>query len=142
MRIRAFLLLAGVVLMGGCSRDARLYPANLQAGSQTLHARFTDSGMGSGPIELAMPDGEVLKGEFTTTDTSNYGFGSAGLWGSTKPHITTASTSAVPGSMPGVANLVGPQGTTAHCEYLVNSLAGSGSGTCTTNKGAEYQLQF
>ncbi len=129
--------------IAACSRDARLYPANLQAGTQALHARFTDSGMGSGPIEMTMPDGELLKGEFTTTDTSNYGFGSAfGFAGHAPAVVTTGSLSSVPGSMPGVANLVGPNGTTAHCEYLVNVMANNGSGTCQTNKGAAYSLQF
>jgi hypothetical protein len=136
------ILIAASLMVAGCSRDARLYPANLAAGHEVLHAHFTDSGMGSGPIELPMPDGEVLKGEFTTTDTSDYGFGvGSGFFGHSRG-LTTASTSSVPGNMPGIANLVGPRGTTAHCEYQVNSLAGSGSGSCVTNKGAEYQLQF
>ncbi len=83
--------------IAACSRDARLYPANLQAGTQALHARFTDSGMGSGPIEMTMPDGELLKGEFTTTDTSNYGFGSAfGFAGHAPAVVTTGSLSSVP----------------------------------------------
>jgi hypothetical protein len=139
-----FLSLAVVaVALGACAREARLYPANTEAGVGLLKAEFTDSGMGKGPIKITMPDGEVLTGEFSTTDTSSYGFGSAvATNGRIAPVIATASTTAVPGSMPGVVTAIGPSGTSLRCEYLVNSMTGSGSGSCQTNKGARYDLHF
>jgi hypothetical protein len=44
--------------------------------------------------------------------------------------------------MPGVVTAIGPSGTSLRCEYLVNSMTGSGSGSCQTNKGARYDLHF
>ncbi len=141
--IRSLLILPIFLALGACSREARLYPANVEAGAGLLKAKFTDSGMGKGPVEVTMPDGEVLRGEFSTTDTSNYGFGSAvATRGRAAPVIATASTSAVPGSMPGVVTAIGPSGTSIRCEYLVNTFSGGGSGTCQTNKGGVYDLHF
>lgn len=120
------MLAAGLVLSGR-SRDANLYPANLQAGTQLVKAKFTDSGMGNGPVEVTMPYGEVLKGQFSTTDTSSYRLGSA---------------FASAGSMPGVVTAIGPSGTTIRCEYQVNTFASSDTGACQTGKGAVYDLHF
>lgn len=133
---------AATLALFGCAREARLYPANSQAGKGALTAKFTDSGLGKGPVELTMPDGEVLKGEFSTTDTSTYGFGTAVALTRYTPVVSTASTSSTPGSMPGVLSAVGTNGTQMHCDYVVNSLTSSGSGNCQTNKGAAYELHF
>lgn len=140
---RSLLLMPMLLALGACSREARLYPANVEAGAGLLKAKFTDSGMGKGPVEVTMPDGEVLHGEFSTTDTSNYGFGSAvASNGRAAPVIATASTTAVPGSMPGVVTAIGPSGTSIRCDYSVNTFSGGGAGTCKTNKGGVYDLHF
>lgn len=139
------LIALAAVLLCGCAREARLYPQSLQgrpASSGPITAKFTDSGMGKGPIELTMPDGEVLKGEFSTTDTSTYGFGTAFSATRYSPIITTASAAAVPGSMPGIVTALGTNGTSMRCEYLVNSFTGSGAGTCQTNRGDVYDMHF
>lgn len=108
-----------------------------------LQAKFVDSGMGRGPIELTLPDGEVLTGEFSTSDTSSYGFGTGVAYSAyQRPVVATGSTTATPGSMPGVASLVGPKGTTAQCEYTVNTWTSSGSGVCRISNGAVYNLHF
>lgn len=142
--IRSVLLAAALVSLCACAREARLYPANPAAGtSGLLKLKFTDAGIGKGPIEITMPDGEVLAGEFSTTDTSSYSFGSAvATAGRLPPVVATGSTTSIAGAMPGVATAIGPSGTTMHCEYLVNSFSGGGSGTCQTNKGAVYSLHF
>lgn len=141
--MRMLFTLMVAISLCGCSREARLYPANPDAGAGLLKARFTDSGMGKGPIEITMPDGEVLKGEFSTTDTSSYGFGTA-IASSARagPIIATGSSTAVAGSMPGVVTAIGPNGTSIRCEYQVNTFSGSGTGSCQTNRGAMYDIHF
>lgn len=126
----------------GCSRDARLYPANLEAGPVALNAKFTDSGMGSGPVELTLPSGEVMRGEFGTTDTSAYGFGVTTASVGRASALATSSASAIPGSMPGVVALVGDRGTTGQCEYMVNTWTSSGTGVCELSNGARYNMHF
>lgn len=138
----AFALFMGLAF-SGCSREATLYPEGITTGSTgALKAKFTDSGMGKGPIEVTMPDGEVLKGEFSTTDTSSYGFSSGFASAGRTTAIASGSSSAIPGSMPGIVNAIGPNGTSIRCEYLVNTFSGSGNGRCETNKGAVYALHF
>jgi hypothetical protein len=137
-----FVLLGLLVGLPACAREARLYPNNEKANGGLLNIKFVDSGMGRGPIEVTLPSGELMKGECSTTDTSAYGFGSAISVSGSRSAIATGSTVSTPGHMPGVASLVGDAGTTMHCEYTVNSLTGSGSGVCQTNKGAVYRLHF
>ncbi|MEQ1712755.1 MAG: hypothetical protein ABL908_15325 [Hyphomicrobium sp.] len=130
------------VALGGCSRDARLYPSNPLAGSGLLQAKFTDSGMGKGPVQVVMPDGEVLTGEFTTMDTSTYGYGTVFASVGRTSAVASGSSAAISGSMPGVVNAIGTNGTSLKCDYAVNTWTGSGAGVCQTNKGAVYDLQF
>lgn len=129
-------------LISACSREASLYPSNATAGTGLIKAKFTDSGMGKGPIEITMPDGEVLKGEFSTTDNTTYGFGSGWASNGRTSAVASGSSTVVQGSKPGVATAIGPSGTTLRCDYAVNSFSGGGSGKCWTNKGAEYDLHF
>lgn len=140
--LRCIALLVAAMLLSACSREARLYPINAEAGSGPMRAKFTDSGMGSGPVEITMPDGETLKGEFSTTDTSSYGFGTGIASTGRTSTIASGSSAVVSGSMPGVLTAIGPAGTTVQCEYVVNTFSGSGSGTCETNKGQSYSLHF
>ncbi len=131
-----------VVCFQACSRDARLYPANVQAGPAALTAKFTDSGMGKGPVEMALPDGEVMRGEFGTTDTSAYGFGIATASIGRTTAVGTSSASAVPGNMPGVVTLIGDRGTRGECQYQVNTWTSSGTGVCHFSNGSVYSLHF
>lgn len=138
----SFAAVSFALLFSACSREASLYPANASAGTGLLKAKFTDSGMGKGPIEITMPDGEVLKGEFNTTDTSSYGFGSGFATTGRTTAVASTSSTVVSGSMPGVATAIGPSGTTMRCEYVVNTFSGGGSGKCQTNKGSDFDLHF
>lgn len=140
--ILPFAAIALALFFSACSREASLYPANAPAGARLLKAKFTDSGMGKGPIEITMPDGEILKGEFSTTDTSSYGFGTGFATAGRTTAVASTSSTVVSGSMPGVATAIGPSGTTMRCEYVVNTFSGGGSGKCQTNKGGDYDLHF
>jgi hypothetical protein len=113
--------MALALVLASCSREARIYAAT---GGAPLIAKFTDSGMDKGPIETVLPSGEIMKGEFSTVDTS----AAAGL--------------IMPGSYPGVVTMAGDRGTVMKCDYSVNALTGSGTGNCQTNNGASYTLHF
>lgn len=138
--VACFTLIAGA--LGACSRDARLYPANELAGKGLLQAKFTDSGLGKGPVKIVMPDGEVLTGEFTTMDTTTYGFGTVFASVGRSSGFASGSSAAISGSMPGIVNAIGPNGTTLKCDYTVNTFTSSGAGVCQTSSGAVYDLQF
>jgi hypothetical protein len=74
------------------------------------------------------------------------GFGSA--YGSAYGSGGYASGSAfgsafsIPNGSPGVADMVGPKGTTAHCEFANNNMVGHGNGICRLSTGAEYRMQY
>jgi hypothetical protein len=82
-----FALCAVVV---GCARNASLYPANDEAtASGVLSARFNAYGTGHGEIQIPMPDGEVLKGEYSIVRGGAVGFGT--IYGSVYGNGGTAS---------------------------------------------------
>lgn len=138
------LMFLGLITLAfsACSREASLYPANLEAGPAALKAKFTDSGMGKGPVELTLPSGEVMRGEFGTTDTANYGFGTAVASAGGRAAVATASSTAIPGSMPGVVTMIGDRGTRGECGYQVNTWSSSGTGVCKFSNGAVYNMHF
>jgi hypothetical protein len=141
-----FALLAALALTtAACAseRTARLYPSNDAASKDGLiNVTYTDTGMGHGPISFSMPNGERIKGEYSTQDTASYGFGSIlALAGNT---VSTASGTSmrVPGSMPGTISAIGERGTRIECEYFVNVSTSAGSGACKSSTGAIYRLHF
>jgi hypothetical protein len=94
--------------------NARLYPANEQA---------QPGGMAVGQVTNFL-DG---KGAFTVTIGGEQFSGEA----------TRAGRS----SREGIANAMGSRGGTMSCTYVLNN-ATQGSGQCTVNSGARYQLHL
>jgi hypothetical protein len=103
-----------------------------------LKATFVDYGLGHGPINIELPDGEKMSGEYSTQDNSVYGFGSI----ISQAGVASMSAASTNGSQRGVASLIGNRGTRMQCEYFVNIITGSGAGACKTGNGAIYQLHF
>ena len=108
--MRNFLLvvLIGVAFMG-CARNARLYPANdLAIASGVLTARFMAYGTGNGEIEITMPDGELLKGEYSIVRGGAMGFGNiyGAVYGSGGSASFSGGTNSyvIPGGSPGMAS--------------------------------------
>ncbi len=63
--------------LAGCVAGGTLYPANdLARTLGVLQARITKAGMGSGPISITMPNGEVLAGRYSVNVGGSVGFGS------------------------------------------------------------------
>jgi hypothetical protein len=145
--LRPLGLLILVLLLLGCGRTGRLYPANdTAAASGVLTMHFTSYGTGRGPVEIPMPDGEVLKGEYTLVRGGAVGFGSIyGLVygpGGTTTGTATATSYAVPGGSPGMVSAFGDRGTAMQCEVYNDNFSGHGYGACRSSKGALYRLQY
>lgn len=140
-------IIGAVFLIVGCASTARLYPSNDLASSiGMLKATYMDYGVGGGKITINMPDGETLTGEYSTADTSSYGFGNvyASVYGTNGSAFGsgTSTMTAVSGSSPGVASLYGDKGTSMTCEYFVNNWTGKGAGACKSSSGALFKLHF
>jgi hypothetical protein len=128
-------------------RSARLYPANdLARAGGVLSAQFIDSGTGHGPIEMTMPDGEVLKGEYSVVRGAAVQFGSIfeSVYGPGGIATGTGTTSnyAMPGSSTGAASAFGNKGTSMDCEFYNDNVSGHGMGACKNSRGALYRLQY
>jgi len=140
-------LFALCAVVAGCARNASLYPANDEAASGgVLTARFHTYGTGHGEIQIPMPDGEVLKGEYSIVRGGTIGFGTIygsvyGTGGAASYH-GQSSTYVMPGGSPGMASLFGDRGTSAQCEFYNDNFSGHGNGACKISKGALYRLIY
>lgn len=138
-----------VVILGGCSaeRAARLYPISEGGGAEgVLNAKFIASGTGHGDAEIQMPDGELLKGEFSIVRGGAIGFGGiiANAFGPRGSVSTMGSTVSrtVEGGSPGIATAIGQKGTTMQCEFYNDNWSGHGYGACHSSLGKYYRLQY
>jgi hypothetical protein len=128
-------------------RSARLYPSNdLARASGVLSAQFTASGTGHGSIEMTLPDGEVLKGEYTVVRGGAIQFGSIfeSVYGpgGFATGTGTSSTYTTPGSSKGMASAFGSKGSSMDCEFYNDNVSGHGMGACKSSQGALYRLQY
>jgi len=93
-----------------------------------------------------MPDGEVLKGEYSLVRGGSIGFGN--IYGSVygtggSASISGSSTSyAIPGGSPGMASAFGTKGTSIQCEFYNDNFSGHGYGACKSSNGALYRIQY
>lgn len=146
--MRHFLLLVLIgAALAGCARTARMYPANdLASSSGVLTARFMAYGSGNGEIEITMPDGELVKGEYSIVRGGAMGFGNiyGSVYGSGGSATFSGSTNSyvVPGGSPGMASAFGDKGTTMQCEFYNDNFSGHGNGACKSSKNALYRLQY
>jgi hypothetical protein len=148
MRILMVVCAAAVGLaVAGCTGKAELYPANDTARAVgPLKANFQRAGVGSGAIRLQLPDGEVLTGRYSVNVSGASSFGSiyatAYGTGGAASAVGSSSAFAIPNGSPGFADLYGPKGTGAQCEFFNNNLTGHGNGACRLSTGAVYRMQF
>jgi hypothetical protein len=148
-RVSALSLVAGALLLAGCmvTREPQLYPANAAAQAiGPLTAQLVGHGGGNGVISLTLPTGETLSGRYSINIGGAVGFGSlyGSVYGSGGYASGTAQSAAfsMPNGSPGVADMIGPKGTTAHCEFRNNNLGGHGNGVCLLSNGASYRMQY
>jgi hypothetical protein len=133
----------------GCTieRSPHLYPANAAASTTgVLEGHFVGHGNLHGTAEIAMPDGEILQGEYSIVSGGSANFGS--IFGTVygRGGATTASATSVGLSMDasgqGEATLFGKNGTSIQCEFLNNNMTGHGFGACQSSKGGSYRMQY
>ena len=138
----AFLLVAGCV-----ERTLQLYPDNDAAHALgPLQAKALGHGNLNGTITMSLPNGEVLQGRYSINAGGGFGVGSVyssvyGIGGSGSGSAVQTSAF-ISGSGAGEADMMRPQGTTAHCEFLNNNFNGHGHGACRLSGGALYRMQY
>ena len=112
-------------------RTARLYALNAEAKViGDLQATYA-----AGNVEVTLPSGEVLSGEYVPTHGGSVAFTPifAGA------NSATATTFFPAKQRTGIATLTGDQGTRMYCEYVGRS---HGGGKCITDGGAEYSMHY
>lgn len=135
------------VLLAGCAATARLYPANpaAQVGG-TLEASTRETEMGSGPIRVTMPDGEILKGRYSIDPGFSTGDGNinvSAFGGSHRPFSNAfGSWGSADARSTATATLIGRRATSMKCEVVNNNYTGHGDGACRTSSGAIYKIAY
>jgi hypothetical protein len=140
------LFLSGCVHSSGPDKlSARLY--DTQNGN-VIPAWFYFSGTRVGEVGLVMPDGETMRGEYSTAPAGSTTWGS--IYANAYSPVGLASSNAfgyartVPNALRGQAVAVGNRGTTLQCEYVTNNsrVSSQGNGVCQDNRGKYYRLMF
>lgn len=108
-----------------------LDPAAMQAGTPKIE--FQWRGMGSGPVTVTMPNGEILHGEYQVTENAAVGIGFAGMH--------TATAVGYGSNRHVVISATGDRGTIMNCDGAAD-ISGHGSGTCETSQGNKYRVMF
>jgi hypothetical protein len=125
--------IAIVFVLSGCTERGPLYPldqTSAQAGSPVVE--FTRRGLGSGPVTVTMPDGEILHGEYRVTENAAVGMAFAGG--------RMATAVGYGSGRPVVVQATGDRGTVMTCEGTAD-IGGHGSGICET-RGNHYRMMF
>lgn len=145
---RAFVAVTMLGLVGcAVEREPHLYPINDAASpSGVLDAKMLGHGQGHGTLEITMPDGELLQGEYSIVFGSSIGFGNIfatayGAGGAASANGFSTNV-AISGSGQGSAVLSGDRGTSIQCEFLNNNLTGHGYGACRSSKGGLYRMVY
>ena len=77
--IKRFLLMACLIGLVGCAGTADTFPLNDAAKRLgPVRVSFTRTGIGSGPVTITMPNGEVLTGEYRVAFGSSEAFAFSG----------------------------------------------------------------
>jgi hypothetical protein len=141
--IGTYLLVEGCVI----ARDVQMYPDNEAAHTLgPLHARIVGHGNLNGTATMSLPDGQLLQGRYSISHGGSMGVGS--VYASVYGPGGSASGSGVQTSMSfsgqgfGEADMISPQGTTAHCEFLNDNFNGHGHGACRLSDGSLYRMQY
>jgi hypothetical protein len=140
----ASLLVAGCVTI---ARDVQMYPDNEAAHALgPLHGKIVGHGNLNGTATMSLPGGELLQGRYSISHGGGTGVGSTyasvyGPGGFAAGSAVSTSTF-VSGSGNGEADMMSPQGTTAHCEFINDNFNGHGHGACRLSGGELYRMQY
>ena len=126
--------------MAACTDTADIAPINEIARTTGLpRFEFVRQGIGTGPVTITMPDGEVLVGRYSVAQGGAVAMGSGTAFSPHGPVAYTGTSTIVNsgGNAYVIAN--GPR-TSMTCQLEVGGI--HGGGVCRTTTGAEYQIVF
>jgi hypothetical protein len=147
----ALFALALITLFGCVSAQhgaVQFYPANEAANAfGVLNGEYITNGRGNGTINIQMPDGELLTGQYSIVQQGAVGFGSIyanvnNNFGASASGFQMNRSSVLETSSQGMASLFGNKGTSMQCEFYNDNRTHHGYGGCRTTKGALFRLQF
>jgi hypothetical protein len=127
---------------------AQFYPANQAAAALgVLNGEYVTNGRGNGSINITMPDGEILTGQYSIVQQGAVGFGSIyasvnNNFGGSASGFGLSRASVLETGSAGAASLFGNKRTSMQCEFYNDNRTHHGYGGCRTSKGALYRLQF
>ncbi len=155
MKSTAALILLCVGLLAGCSTTAHLYPIEGPLSKlvplPVLKARADGITGNTGSITLTMPDGEELRGRWSSIAPQQVTFSSASGSASVQGGMARAwaqvygaefSVSNLPGVNRGEAMLTGPKGTVLQVEFFTGSGTANGNGVAKDNHGNVFKVIF
>jgi hypothetical protein len=146
--VRATTFCALLTVVAGCAvvRPLHLYPTNGAAEPAVLQGQLVGHGQLHGTIDITMPDGEALQGDYSIVAGGSIGFGSVfGTvygGGGVASGTGTSTSVAMSAEGQGSASLVENAGTSMQCEFLNNNMTGHGYGACRSSKGSVYRLIY
>lgn len=142
------ILCASVVFLSACTVKGSGFPINEKANkNHIVDLHYVNKLSGHGEVEATMSNGEKFTGTYTTVDSDTWqasSFESGALYNSyNSVYGSQLGTASVSGPVAhGIANLVSDRERYMQCLYHVSNTSGHGSGVCSTNDGAEYQIHF
>jgi hypothetical protein len=151
MKLLAFLMIIGAAVAAGCSTTADLYPIDGPLSKivplPVLKARADGITGNTGAITVTLPDGEVLKGRWSsiapqqvTYSAGSTSIGLNSVW--TQVYGSGFSISNLPGVNRGEAMLTGPKGTVLQVEFYTGSGTANGNGVAKDNKRNVFKVIF
>jgi hypothetical protein len=142
MRHTLFVMI--VLMLFGCTMEVNL--REIANPTKALTGCFRANGSGHGEAEIKMPDGELIKGEYSLVKCGSNGFSSILNTACEKcgrDILCGAFTSCTFfGGTPGTASGCGNKGTSIKCEFYNENFCVHGYGACQTSTGTLYQLRY
>jgi hypothetical protein len=129
-----------LLALAACENMGGLYPVNAgDAASAEIPAHFTWAGTGTGSLDVVMPGGETMSGNFGPAygDASHFGDVFNAVYGpySTLPDSPNKGA-------PTTAMLKGNKGSSMQCEFYNDDYTNHGFGGCKASNGALYRIRY
>jgi hypothetical protein len=126
------ILIVLLVTLGGCTDTADMFPLNAAARQLgPVKASFVRTGIGRGPVTVAMADSEILTGEYRVAFGSSVGMAFSGTRSGSAVLISDGPVQFV---------MTGPK-TQMLCRGT-SSTMGHGNGECQTYDGAIWAISW
>jgi hypothetical protein len=137
------------IALSACTivRTPHLFPVNdIAKGTGVLSGTFVGHGHLHGTAEFSMPDGELIRGQYSIVAGGSIGVGNifSAVYGPAGGVSSAGivSTSAISARGQGFLSVYGPKGTSMECEFLNNNFTGHGYGACKSSTGGLYRMLY